>query len=259
MPSSALHSPTRVSLLNPVAEFRVLPRYACLLKGTWRKLGSTEQPALQAEVLNVSAGGLGLAVKESLPAGSLLALKLPLPRRRFDRPVVVRVLHEGHCDDGRFYAGCAFACKLSREELDFLLDRSAPPPAERRDETHCKAAPSTLAKPGKFDPFDCGSAQEKRIAPRRRGASVSLAITRNHSSDLPLEGYVLDRSLGGLGVASPEAFESGAVLNVQVQNGNAANPWVALRVKNCRAQGRSWKLGCQFVGQPRADVLMLFG
>jgi len=258
MPSAALLSPSRVFSSNQIAEFRVLPRYACSLKGTWRKLGTKEGVGLQAEILNVSAGGVGLAVKDALPAGSLLALKLLLPRRRFERPVLVRVLHAGSCDDGRFYAGCAFACKLSRDELDALLARSAPLPAYHRPDAGASTA-FVAANPGTLDPFDSGSIGEKRVAPRRRGTSVSLAIARDHSGDLPLEGYVLDLSLGGLGISSPESFEPGTVLNVRVQNGNPATPWVLLRVKNCRAQGRTWKLGCQFVGQPRADVLMLFG
>src|SRR3954469_8029902 len=51
------------------------------------------------------------------------------------------------------------------------------------------------------DPFEVGSLSEKRAALRRKGSSVEVQICDENLTQPPATGWVLDRSLGGLGLS----------------------------------------------------------
>jgi hypothetical protein len=141
-------------------------------------------------------------------------------------------------------AGTAFV--LSR----FLFTKpaapaSAPPPAEK--------------PPCEFDPFVEGSASEQRNALRRGGSPVKVLIGNPEQGGKGQDGWVVDRSVGGLGLAVSDAIAEGSLLEVRAANAPPGTPWVEIQVKTCRQCKNGWELGCQFIKTPPWAVMLLFG
>jgi len=120
------------------------------------------------------------------------------------------------------------------------------------------ASPRGRASP-EADPFIHGSAMERRKALRRGGNPVSVLLTEAEQKGKPLDGWVVDRSTGGLCLSVPNAIEPGTILGVRTSDAPQSVPWVQLEVKNCREADIGWELGCQFVRTPPWSVLLLFG
>lgn len=122
--------------------------------------------------------------------------------------------------------------------------------------------PAPVAPPvgpkGKEDPFEKGSFGERRVALRRSGAMVKVAVADEHL-EAQVPGWVVDRSMGGLGVLLEKPLPSGALLNVRPWDGGAMAPWVQVTVRSCVPEEGRWKAGCQFVKTPPWSVMLLFG
>lgn len=147
---------------------------------------------------------------------------------------------------------CATALALL---LGFMLisrRRGAPPPARSGG----RQAPAS----GQADPFMFGSALEKRTAHRRRGNSVRILLADAQSDAAPHEGWVIDRSVGGLCLlVEQQDYPVGTVLNVRAASAPATTPWTQVEVRDSRKKERGWELGCQFKQTPSWSVLLLFG
>jgi hypothetical protein len=100
---------------------------------------------------------------------------------------------------------------------------------------------------------------ERRGTPRRRGCAVSIQVFSAGVRDGPREGWVLDRSVNGLGLVVEKPVPEGATLKVRASQAAESVPWVEVVVRNCRQQEDGWVLGCQFLKVPSAVVLMSFG
>src|ERR1700716_4038016 len=64
-------------------------------------------------------------------------------------------------------------------------------------------------------PYVQGSSQERRQAIRRHGTPVKILVTGRKAQDRPEEGWVLNRSLSGLGLCLSEAQKQKAILNIR--------------------------------------------
>jgi hypothetical protein len=118
--------------------------------------------------------------------------------------------------------------------------------------------------PGKgSDPYAMGSFWERRRAPRRRGNSVAVEVSDEKQRLGPLAGYILDRSLTGLGLEVSgdieESIRPGMTLTVRPQSSSGAAPWTRIIVRHCRQQGRRFRLGCEFARQPDSSTMLMFG
>jgi PilZ domain len=103
-----------------------------------------------------------------------------------------------------------------------------------------------------------GTGADRRASVRREGHPVkvyiqSAAFRRNE------EAYVVDRSTGGLKVASIKPLSVGSSMQVRAMNAPENMPWVNLIVRNCRNTGEHYELGCEFEITPPWNVLLLFG
>ena len=112
---------------------------------------------------------------------------------------------------------------------------------------------------GTSDPFVFGSTSERRVAARREGNTVEVVITAPDDNGESIQGWVVDRSVGGLGLRTDVSVPVGAVFNVRPRSSSSAVPWTQLQVKSCRQEGTTWEVGCQFVRTPPWSVLLLFG
>src|SRR5207302_1818002 len=101
--------------------------------------------------------------------------------------------------------------------------------------------------------------QERRTSPRRAGQPVTVELAHLHSRTPHLKGWVRDRSLGGLGICVPAALAVGTKLRVQATTAPKDTAWIPIRVTSCRAEGKEFLLGCQFVEAPPVQVMFFFG
>lgn len=110
------------------------------------------------------------------------------------------------------------------------------------------------------DPFVHGSKMDRRQALRRGGNPVQVLISDADAKAEPINGYVLDRSTGGLCLSVGEPIEEGTILTVRTTNAPVTTPWVKIEVRNCRPISSSeWEIGCKFDKTPPWSVLLLFG
>ena len=132
--------------------------------------------------------------------------------------------------------------------LDHLLERSLP-------------AHGAVGSPSASDLFSHGSNHERRQAPRRRGNPVAILLADEEPDSEPVAGYVIDRSLGGLGVeldASVTA-EPGMVLAVRPRRGAEHVAWTRVVVRSFEKLGSNHRLGCQFTRPPNSQTMLHFG
>lgn len=103
------------------------------------------------------------------------------------------------------------------------------------------------------------SPQERRSTPRRKGNPVPVGISNGDGENEPFQGWVVDRSTGGLRLLVDEAVPAGTVLNVRPTKAPPSFPWLQLKVKSCYPERKSWNLGCQFVQKVSWEQLQQFG
>ena len=99
----------------------------------------------------------------------------------------------------------------------------------------------------------------RRTSVRRDGGPVQVNLTSPTLRGGRNDGYVLDRSTGGLRVAVTAAIPAGTVLQVRADNAPDTVPWVTILVRSCRDTGPHFELGCEFEKTPPWNILLLFG
>jgi hypothetical protein len=109
------------------------------------------------------------------------------------------------------------------------------------------------------DSFRYGMGMARRKSVRLSGNQIPVSVASEKNPDAPWDGWVLDRSQGGLRLRIPQAIQVGAILRVRTIQASDSMPWVELQVKNARAKAESWEVGCQFLKDPPPDVLRSFG
>ncbi|MBL8793089.1 MAG: PilZ domain-containing protein [Planctomycetia bacterium] len=113
--------------------------------------------------------------------------------------------------------------------------------------------------PVSFESDDDLAMQERRSSPRRKGNPVPIVITNANASIDSFQGWVLDRSAGGLRILVDQAAAIGTVLAVRPAKAHGSFPWIQVRVRNCQPERSSWSLGVQFVSKPAWGELQAFG
>jgi len=139
--------------------------------------------------------------------------------------------------------------------------RQLPLEAPSAPATQLATFATQVADPSKTerDPFEHGSTKENRSSIRRRGKFVRVFISNEAALAEPTEGWVIDRSLGGLCLSVKREIPLDTILSVKAANAGEQIPWVQVHIKRCQSTGERWELGCEFVRVPSWNVLMLFG
>jgi hypothetical protein len=225
---------------------RAAERHPCNLVAWWRRLGSPEDDLCAAGVWDITRNGVGLVIASRMQRGDVLLVTLQDPCGRFSQPLLVRVRRATAQPAGDWAAGCTFVTELGEGQLRALLGPASPP----EPGPECKPSPGLLRPNGR---------EERRSTPRRRGVHVPVLFVRPHNPAEVFEGEVLDRSGGGLNLSAPHPFSPGALLQLCPAPAPEGLPWVPVQIRHCSPEGRRWRLGCQFLGAPPTDVLLLFG
>jgi hypothetical protein len=121
------------------------------------------------------------------------------------------------------------------------------------------SAPAAQVQKKEPDPFVHGSTNELRKSYRRKGNPIEVQVIDKASGGAPVRGYVLDRSIGGLGLQMETPLEPDVVLTLRPTNAPHIAPWVDVIVKHCSRGEDGFDIGCQFLKTPPWPVLMMFG
>src|SRR6516164_9070066 len=88
---------------------------------------------------------------------------------------------------------------------------------------------------------------ERRASLRRPGKMIKVLISDAEATASPIKGWVIDRSLGGLGLSVPKPVPEDIILSVRAVDAPANTPWVKVKVKRCTADEDRWEIGCQYL------------
>ena len=100
---------------------------------------------------------------------------------------------------------------------------------------------------------------ERRRSVRRLGVPTAVQIGDPKKPKKVIEGYVLDRSSGGLRLAMEKPFATGAALQIRPSNAPPESPWIVIIIRSCREVGDYFEVGCQFQEELPWHLLLMFG
>lgn len=282
VPSGPVLPPTALAH----SERRAKVRYTCRVKSTWRPLGSPST-AWDAIVQDVSESGLRLLMGLQQKRGTILSVNVECSHERFSKGILVRVTRCQPLQEGLWNVGCSFIKPLKEKELLALLQASAAgapehtpkplaAPAARGGSEGGSAAPacgteaadasSSFPDPRVYPmsvppsaTLSASGSPEKRRAPRRGSNLAVVRITRPGSWSKSAEGWVVNKSLGGMCLCSPRKFDTDAILEITPKRQSGSDSTLEVRVVQVRTEGTRYMLHCQFTKHPPAHVLRLFG
>ena len=204
----------------PIAEeHRVWVRFPSNLATTFQSPTSGVQESLQAQIRNVSRGGLSLLTDRGFEPGSLLSIEPP-GGHDSALAVLAYVVHARRQDQGSWELGCTFARELNNADL--VAFGAAPLP---EDEAAYRTTPRhTCAVTGSYQVV-ADDQQERRCV------------------------RVLNISGSGALVEGPESLETGTLLSLQLSGPREGPP---VTILGCVVHRRSetdgqWTIGCNFI------------
>lgn len=106
---------------------------------------------------------------------------------------------------------------------------------------------------------DGGSFGDRRNSQRREGQPVLVHIASPAFHGTTRDGWVLDRSTGGLRISIDAPVAPGTVAQLMAENAPDTTPWVTAIVRSCKPVDKKFELGCEFETTPPWNVLLLFG
>ena len=131
------------------------------------------------------------------------------------------------------------------------------------DEAAALAAPSASAPPKDEKALSWAppeqSYADRRGSVRREGAPVRVLLSSPTFRNGVNDGFVVDRSTGGLRILSPAAVAPGSTLQVRAVNAPDTIGFVTVIVRSCRKEGDHYVIGSEFDKTPPWNVLLLFG
>jgi hypothetical protein len=101
--------------------------------------------------------------------------------------------------------------------------------------------------------------KERRTSPRRKGNPVPVQISTANATMEAFQGWVLDRSQGGLRILVDQPVIVGTELSVRPTKAHGSFPWIKVKVRSCQAERGSYSLGVQFVAKLAWGELQGFG
>jgi c-di-GMP-binding flagellar brake protein YcgR len=96
-------------------------RHPSTLKATYQRVAEQDETEYTADVLNVSASGVGLLLREQLDPGSLISVQLRRPQGEVLRSILACVVHCTERANRDRVVGCNFIRELAEDELQALL------------------------------------------------------------------------------------------------------------------------------------------
>ena len=85
-----------------------------------------------------------------------------------------------------------------------------------------------------------------------------MEVLLTDGKEEPLSGWVLDRSMGGVGVMLDKPLPEGLSLKIRPRKASEDTPWIAVHIKSCRQEGDQWEVGLQFDQTPNWSTWSCF-
>ncbi len=108
-------------------------------------------------------------------------------------------------------------------------------------------------------PAETKNPKEKRSTPRRKANMQPVLITNGDTKAHPFDGWIVDRSAGGLRLVVKRPIAEGALLSVRPARASVSFPWLKVEVRNAATENGTTNLGCRFVLKPTLEELQQFG
>jgi len=123
-----------------------------------------------------------------------------------------------------------------------------------------KAKTSTLLSMPVPDPFTEGSPSDRRHSPRRIGRSIKVTIQLADDARTVFEGFILDRSIGGLRLKLDRDLKPDQILNIRTVDAPQTVAWIQAEVRQThQLPDKTYEVGCQFVRTPPWAVMLTLG
>jgi hypothetical protein len=103
------------------ADQRSWERYACNVRATYQLANEPTCGPHQAQVLNISASGVGLLVSQAIDNGALLSVNLRPAAGGAGKTMLACVVHVAPQGEGQWTLGCNFITELTESDLLALL------------------------------------------------------------------------------------------------------------------------------------------
>ena len=100
---------------------------------------------------------------------------------------------------------------------------------------------------------------DRRGSVRRDGQVVRVVLSSSTFRNGVCDGFVIDRSTGGLKLAMSAAIAPGSTMLARVLNAPDTVGFVTLIVRSCRKNDDFFEVGTEFEKTPPWNVLLLFG
>lgn len=98
----------------------------------------------------------------------------------------------------------------------------------------------------------------RRMTERRSGNAIKILLTDQAMKSTYEQGWVVDRSLGGLRLAVRNEESPGVILSVRVAE-QGSMPWIEVRVIHCMPSKNGYEIGCEFIRPTHSNWHMMFG
>jgi hypothetical protein len=100
---------------------------------------------------------------------------------------------------------------------------------------------------------------DRREAVRREGTPVRVLLASPIFRNGMTDGFVLDRSTGGLRIAMSIAMAPGSTMQIRAVNAPDTIGFVTVIIRSCRKNTDFFEIGSEFEKTPPWNVLLLFG
>ena len=100
---------------------------------------------------------------------------------------------------------------------------------------------------------------DRRESVRRDGVPIRVLLSSTTFRNGVNDGFVVDRSTGGLKLVVRTAVAPGGTLQVRAANAPDTVGFITTIVRSCRPEGDHFIVGCEFEKTPPWNVLLLFG
>jgi hypothetical protein len=108
-------------LKPPAPDNRNLVRFVCNVQASCQGVEDADKTTWPAQVVNISANGIGLLVERAVETGTLLSLDLRSPSTQSARTILACVVHVTTRPGSERLLGCNFIRELSEDDLKALL------------------------------------------------------------------------------------------------------------------------------------------
>ncbi|MCS7046094.1 MAG: PilZ domain-containing protein [Gemmataceae bacterium] len=202
-------------------------RHPTELAATLHLANESEQPAVPAQVRDISRGGAKVTVDRQLLPGSMVNLHLPRNDDSEPLTVLACVVRSERLENGCYVLGCVFSRELADDDLSHLGARRV-----RHDPEDQRV----------WQRFDC----RLRAKIQRVGSP--------HAAQ-PTEVQVANLSASGVGLLSGVPIDAGVLLNLELigKDGGAVRTILACVVHVSRRSDGQWGLGCNFIRELKEE------